>query len=64
MQLSTLIAKLDGVRQFIEGGGFNSVVGSFKSLTDVIVLVQANLPSDTPKFEHFVDLDILLARVL
>ena len=48
----------------MEGGGFNIVVGDFKYLTDVTVWVQTNIPSDTPKFEHFIDLDILLAGVI
>ena len=34
-----------------------------KSFTGVTVCVRANLPSDNPKFEHFVDLDILLAGI-
>ena len=55
---------LDEVRQLMEGGGFNIVVGDFKYLTDVTVWVQTNIPSDTPKFEHFIDLDILLAGVI
>ena len=63
VQLLTIAADLDGVRHLIEGGGFNTVVGDFKSLTDVTVWVRANLPSDTPKFEHFIDLDILLAGI-
>ena len=44
VQLLTLAANLDGVRQLTEGGVFNTVVGYFKSLTDVTVWVQANLP--------------------
>ena len=60
---STLTAELNGVQQLMEGGGFNTVVGGFKSLTDVTVWVRVKLPSDTPKFEHFIDLDILLARI-
>ena len=48
--------------QLTEGGRFNIVVGYFKSLTDVTVWVQANLPSDAQNFEHFIDLDILLAE--
>ena len=39
------------------------MVGEFKSLTDVTVWVRANLPSDAPKFEHFIDLYILLAGI-
>ena len=39
VQLSTLVAELDGVRQLKEGGGFNTVVGDFKSLPDVTVWV-------------------------
>ena len=64
VQLSTLIVELDGVRQLMEGGGFNIVVGDFKPLDDVTVWVRADLPSDAPKFEHFIDLDILLAGIL
>ena len=63
VQLSTLVVELDGVRQLIEGGGLNTVVEDFKSLTDVTVWVRANLPSDAPKFEHFIDLYILLAGI-
>ena len=51
------------MRQLIEGGGFNTLVGEFKSLTDVNVWMQVNLPSDAPKFDHFVDLYILLAGI-
>ena len=29
-------------------------------MSDVNVWVRANLPSDTPKYEHFIDLEILL----
>ena len=50
--------------QLTEGGGFNTVVGDFKYLTDVTVWVRENIPSDAPKFEHFVDLDILLEVIL
>ena len=39
------------------------MVVNFKSLTDVTVWVRADLPSDTPKFEHFVYLYILLAGI-
>ena len=63
VQLSTLAAELDGVRQLTEGGGFNTVVGEFKSMTNITVWVRENLPSDAPKFEHFVDLEILLAVI-
>ena len=51
------------MRQLTEEWGFNNVVEDFNSLTDVTVLVQANLPLDAPKFEHFIDLDILLAGI-
>ena len=64
VQLSTLKAELDGVRQLTAVGDFNTVAGYFKSLVDVTVWVRANLPSDSPKFEHFIDLDILLAGIL
>ena len=37
VQLSTSSAELDGVRQLTELGGFNTVVGYFKSLTNVTV---------------------------
>ena len=62
VRLSTLTSDLDGAQQITEGGGFNKVVGYFKSLTDVTVWVRANLPSDAQNFEHFIDLDILLAE--
>ena len=39
------------------------MVGDSKSLNDVTIWVQANLPSDDPKFEHFIDLDILLVGI-
>ena len=39
------------------------MVGGFKSLTGVTFWVRANLPSDAPKFEHFIDLYILLAGI-
>ena len=39
------------------------MVGDFKSFTDVTVWVRVNLPSDAPKFEPFIDLDILLAVI-
>ena len=51
------------MRQLTEGLGFNTVVVNFKSLTDVTVWVQANLPSDAPKFDHFIDLNILLVGI-
>ena len=47
----------------MEGWGFNIVVGYFKSLTDVTVWVQANLPSDALVFEHYIDFEILLAGI-
>ena len=62
--LSTLTAELDIVQRLTEGGGVNTVVGDFKSLTDVAIWVRSKRPSDTPKFEHFIDLDILLAGVI
>ena len=40
VQLLTLTPELDGVRQLTEGGGFNTLVGNFKSLTDVTVWVR------------------------
>ena len=55
VQLSTLVVELDGARQLIEGGGFNTVVEDFKYLTDVTVWVQENLPSDAQKFEHLME---------
>ena len=51
------------MRHLTEGGGFNTVVGDFKSLTDVTVWVRANIPSDATKFEHFIDLEILMAGI-
>ena len=60
VQFSTLAAEFDGMRKLTEGGGFNTVVGDFKSLNYVTFWVRANIPSDVPKYEHFVDLDILL----
>ena len=63
VQLSTLAAELDVVRKLTEVGGFNTVVGDFNSLTGVTVLVRSNIPSDVPKFEHFIDFDILLAGI-
>ena len=39
VRISTLTAELDGLRQLMEGGGFNTVVGDFKYLTDVNVWV-------------------------
>ena len=44
VQLLTLSAELDGVRQLTEEGQFNTVVCDFKSLTNVTVWVQANHP--------------------
>ena len=63
VQLLTLAAELDGVRQLTEGSGYNTVVCDFKSLTDVTVWVQANIPSDAPRFDHFIDFYILLAGI-
>ena len=63
VRLSTLTSELDGVRQLTEGGGFNTAVGDFKSLTYVTVWVKAILPSYVPGFEHFIDLGILLAGI-
>ena len=63
VQLSTSITELDGVRQLTEVGGFNTVVGYVNSLTDVTIWVRDNLPSDAPKFEHFVDLENLLVEI-
>ena len=63
VRLSALTAELVLVRQLTERGGFNKVVGDFKSLTDFTFGVQVNLPSDAPKFEHFIDLEILLAGI-
>ena len=51
------------MRYLTEGGGFNTVVGYFKSFTDVTVWMRANLTSDATKFEHFIDLDIILAGI-
>ena len=39
VRLSTFPSDLDGVRQITEGGVFDTVVGDFKSLTGVTVLV-------------------------
>ena len=39
VQILTLVAELDGVRQLIEGGGFSTLLVNFKSLTDVTVWV-------------------------
>ena len=58
-----MTSDLDGVRHITEGGGFKTVVVDFKSLVDVTVWVQANLPSDNPKIEHFINLDLLLSRM-
>ena len=64
VQLSTLTEKFSGLRHFMEGSGFNKVVGYFKSLTDFTIWVRDNLPSDTPKPDYFIYLYILLAEVL
>ena len=37
VRLSTLTEGLDGVQKLTQGGGLNTVVGDFKSLTDVTV---------------------------
>ena len=63
VRLSTLTAEFYGLRHLTKGGGFNTIVGDLNSLTDFTVWVRVNLPSDTPKFEHFIDLDILLAGI-
>ena len=63
VRLTTFTAELDGVRKLTEGCGFNTVLVALKYLADITVWVQANLPSDTPKFEHFIDLDVLLAVI-
>ena len=63
VQLSTLTNDLDRVQHITGGDIFNAVVGYFKSVTDVTVWVQANIPSDNLKSEHFVDLDILLEGI-
>ena len=47
----------------MEGGVFSTAVGYFKSLTGVTVWLRANLPSDAPRFEHFIYLDIILAGI-
>ena len=52
------------MQQLTEGDGFNTVVGDFKSLTDVTVWVQSNFPSDTPKCEHFIYLGMLLVGII
>ena len=39
------------------------MIGDFKYLTDITVWVRANFPSDAPGFEHFIDLNILLAGI-
>ena len=39
------------------------MVVDLKSLNDDTIWVRANLPSDALKFEHFIDLDILLAGI-
>ena len=64
VRLFKLTYKLDRVQHLTEGGVFNTVVGDFKSLIDVTVWVQDNLPSDTPKSEHAIDLNILLEGIL
>ena len=61
--ISTLVADFDGLWKLTERVGFNTVVVYFKSLTDVTVWEQANFPSGAPKFEHFIDLDILLEGI-
>ena len=63
VRLSTLTNDLDRVQHITGGDIFNAVVGYFKSVTDVTVWVQANIPSDNLKSEHFVDLDILLEGI-
>ena len=62
-RLSTLTAELYGLWQLTEVGGFNTVVGYFKSLNDFTLWVRADISSDAPKFEHFIDLKILLAGI-
>ena len=59
----TLAAELDGMWEIMEGRVFNKMVGYFKSLTGFSVWVQANIPSDAPKFDHFIYLDIILAGI-
>ena len=39
------------------------MVRYFKSLTDGTVWVRSNLSSDAPKFEYFIDLDILFTEI-
>ena len=39
VQILTLASDLDGVQHLMEGGGFNTAFGNFKSLTDVTVWV-------------------------
>ena len=56
--------KLYGVLHLTEGGGLNTVVGDFKSLTDVNFWMRANIPPNIPKSDHFIDLDILLEGIL
>ena len=60
---STLTAELDLVQQLTEVRYLNTYIGYFKSLADVTVWMRANIPSDAPKFEHFIDFDILLAGI-
>ena len=43
-RLSTLTEELGGVRQLMEGRGFNTVVADLKYLMDVTVWVKSNLP--------------------
>ena len=62
-QISTLAAELDGVSQLAEGEGFDTVDGNFKSMADITVWVRTNIPSDAPKVDHFIDLDILLEGI-
>ena len=63
VRISTLTAKLDGFQQVMEGGGFSTVVGCIKFLAGVTVCAKANIPSDAPKFEHLIDLEILLEGI-
>ena len=63
VHLFILRAELDGVHHIMEVGGFNTVVVDFKSFTGVTVWVQLNLPSDAPRFEHFIDLNISLVGI-
>ena len=63
VRLSTFTAELGIVQRLTEGGGVNTVMVDFKSLTDVAVWVRSKRPSDTSKFEHFVDLGFLFAGI-